>query len=171
MGVTLWMAVSLNGMSARDNGSEDFLSGTDWELFLDLVRASDGLVWGRVTHELFEEAVRPHAPELPIVAVTRDTGLAMRSGSLRASSAAEAVEKLRAEGATTILLAGGSQLNGAFLRSGLVDEVVLGIEPVIVAQGLPLVQGDAPDLPLQLADVQQVEGRTLRVRYLVQRAT
>lgn len=165
MGVTLWMAMSLNGMTARTNHSEDFLSGTDWDLFIDLVRDSDALVWGRITHELFEERVRPYSPDRPIVVVTSDAGYATRPGSLRASSPGEAVETLRAMDIERILLAGGSALNGAFIRAGLVDEVVLGIEPVVVARGLPLLRGDAPDLRLQLVDVQRVKAQTLLVRY------
>lgn len=169
MGVTLWMAMSLNGMTARPDGAEDFLSNADWEMFVDLVRGSDALVWGRVTHELFEELIRPYAVDQPIVAVTGDAGYATGPGSLRASSPEDAVEMLRARGVDKILLAGGSALNGAFIQAGLVDEVVLGIEPVIVARGLPLLRGDAPDLRLQLADVQRVSDQTLLVRYRVRR--
>lgn len=170
MSVTLWMAMSLNGMTARPDGAEDFLSNTDWEMFVELVRDSDALVWGRVTHELFEELVRPHSVDRPIVAVTGDAGYTTARGSLRASSPEEAVEMLRARGADKILLAGGSALNGAFIRAGLVDEVVLGVEPVIVARGLPLLRGDAPDLRLQLADVRRVNDQTLLVRYRVRPA-
>ena len=71
MNVTLWMAMSLNGIVARENQSEDFLSSRDWELFLELVRSSDALIWGRVTHQLFERLVRPQFQELPIIVVTR----------------------------------------------------------------------------------------------------
>lgn len=169
MNVTLWMAMSLNGMTAREDGSEDFLSGTDWELFLDLVRASDALVWGRITHDLFESQVRAHAPDLPIVAVTRDPAYAVGPGSLTAPSPADAVEVLRRKGAAEILLAGGSQLNGAFVQAGLVDTVVVAIEPVIVAHGLPLVRGAIPDLRLRLVSVDQIDGHTMRLRYAAQR--
>ena len=73
MNVTLWMAMSMNGIVARENQSEDFLSSSDWELFLELVRSSDALIWGRVTHELFERRVRSEFQELPIIVVTRRT--------------------------------------------------------------------------------------------------
>ena len=170
MGVTLWMAMSLNGMTARPDGAEDFLSNANWELFVDLVRDSDALVWGRVTHELFEQSIRPYSADRPIVAVTSDAGYATGHGILRAASPADAVETLRGRGANKILLAGGSALNGAFIRAGLVDDVVLGVEPVIVAQGLPLVRGDAPDLRLQLADVRRVSDQTLLMKYRVRRS-
>jgi dihydrofolate reductase len=127
MTVTLWMAMSLNGITAREDQSEDFLSNTDWEMCLELVRASDALVWGRVTHELFEQPIRSQFTELPIVVVTRNNALALKRGSMRASSPEEAVAMLEKRGSTNVLLAGGSRVNAGFARAGLIDEVVLAI--------------------------------------------
>ena len=167
MTVTLWMAVSLNGMAARDDQSEDFLSKTDWEMFLDLARACDGVIWGRVTHQLFEQSVRRHFGELPIVVVTRDRMFATRPGSIRASSPQEAVALLMRPGSNRILLAGGSQLNAAFAQEGLIDEVILAIEPVVVAKGIPMVAPNAPDLRLSLLGVDDRRSPTLRLHYRV----
>ena len=166
MTVTLWMAVSLNGMAARDDQSEDFLSETDWEMFLDLARACDGVIWGRVTHQLFEQSVRGQFAELPIVVVTRDSMFATQPGSIRASSPQEAVALLMRAG-SNILLAGGSQLNGAFAQEGLIDEVILAIEPVVVAKGIPMVAPNAPDLRLSLLGVDDSRSPTLRLHYRV----
>src|SRR5690349_5609108 len=122
--VRLWMAMSLNAIVARENQSEDFLSGNDWDLFLELLRDSDALVWGRVTHELFIGPVRELFPELPVAAVTRDPAFEVDDETVRTSSPEQAVAELAARGAATVLLAGGSQINGAFARAGLIDEVV-----------------------------------------------
>ena len=168
--VTLWMAMSLNGMTARENGSEDFLSNADWELFLDLVRGSHAIVWGRVTHELFEQPIRQEFQDLPVVAVTHDEHFATRPGSLAARSPDGALHLLDQLGLENVLLAGGSQLNAAFARAGLIDHVVIAIEPVIVARGIPLVADDAPDLRLQLVQVDQAHSPTLRVQYDVLRS-
>ena len=165
--VTLWMAVSLNAMAARENGSEDFLSQQDWELFVEQLSDHESLCWGRVTHELFIEPVRQLFPELPIAVVTRDPAFPVDSGTARAASPERAIAELSAHGATTALLAGGPQVNGAFIHARLIDEVVLGIEPVLVARGIPLLVGDAPDLRLDLVDVDDRRRPTLRLRYRV----
>jgi dihydrofolate reductase len=159
------MAMSLNGMTARDNQSEDFLSDTDWLLFLDLVRESDAVVWGRVTHELFEEPLRAQVPDLPIVVVTQDDTYAVKPGSTSAPSPQAAVELLEQRGSKRALLAGGATLNAGFARAGLIDHVVLAIEPVIVAQGRPLLLGEAPDMRLRLVGLDASKGSTLRVEY------
>jgi dihydrofolate reductase len=165
MNVTLWMAMSLNGIVAREDQSEDFLSSHDWELFLELARSSDALIWGRVTHELFERLVRPECPELPVVVVTRSNDFVTRPGSTRAATPEDAVAAAARLNADNALLAGGSQLNAGFARSGLIDEVIVAIEPVIVSRGIPLLSGDAPDLRLDLIDIDQSRKPTLRARY------
>lgn len=165
--VMLWMALSLNAMAAREDQSEDFLSSTDWDLFVELLHAQDSLVWGRVTHELFIDEVRRLLPDLPVAVVTRNPEYAVDGNSVRASSPTEALAELSAHGASTALLAGGPHLNAAFVRDHLVDEVVLALEPVIVARGLPLLIGDAPDLRLDLVAVDDKRGPTLRVHYRV----
>src|SRR5919108_5206348 len=164
--ITLWMALSLNAMAAREDHSEDFLSSTDWDLFVELLHAHDSLVWGRVTHELFIDQVRRLLPDLPVAVVTRNPELAVDGDIARAASPQEALAELSAHGAATALLAGGPHLNAAFVREQLVDEVVLALEPVIVARGLPLLIGDAPDLRLDLLAVDD-RGPTLRVHYRV----
>lgn len=167
MKVTLWMAVSLNAMAARENGSEDFLAHTDWELFVELLGATESLVWGRVTHELFIGSVRQLFPELPVAVVTRDPAFAVDSRTARAASPEEAIAVLSARGATTALLSGGPHVNGAFAHARLIDEVILGVEPVLVARGIPLLVGDAPDLRLDLVEVDDRRRPTLRLHYRV----
>ena len=169
MKVTLWMAVSLNAMAARPNQSEDFLSDNDWELFVELLDASESLVWGRVTHELFIEPVRKLFPELPIAVLTGDRAFEATDGIVSVASAAQAVAELSARGLTTAVLAGGPHVNGAFAHAGLIDEVILAGEPVLVASGLPLLIGDAPDLRLDLLDIDDRRRPTLRLHYRVQR--
>jgi dihydrofolate reductase len=162
------MAMSLNAMVARENQSEDFLSDNDWNLFLELVRDSDALVWGRVTHELFISTIRELFPSLPVAVVTRDPAFRLDGQTVRAGSPEQAVTELAAGGAGKVLLAGVSRHNGAFARAGLIDEVVLGVEPVLVAGGIPLLTGDAPDLRLELVEVDDRRRRpTLYLRYRV----
>jgi dihydrofolate reductase len=167
MNVTLWMAMSLNGIVARENQSEDFLSSRDWEFFLELVHSSDVLIWGRVTHELFERLVRPEFPKLPIIVVTRKSDFVTQPGSTRAATPEDATGVAARLNADNALLAGGSQLNAGFARSGLIDEVIVAIEPVIVSRGIPLLSGDAPDLRLDLLEIDQSRHPTPRLRYRV----
>ncbi len=37
-----------------------------------------------------------------------------------------------------VIVAGGGKLNSSFLAEGLVDEIYLDIEPIVLGQGIPL---------------------------------
>jgi len=165
--VTLWMAVSLNAVAAREDQSEDFLSDDDWDLFVELLEARRSLIWGRVTHQLFIAPVRRLFPDLPVVVLSRDPAFAVDSETVVVSSPERAVAELSARGIATAVLAGGPHVNGAFVQARLIDEVILAVEPVLVTRGVPLLLGDAPDLRLDLVDVDQRRRPTLRLHYRV----
>jgi hypothetical protein len=61
-------------------------------------------------------------------------------------------------------------VNGAFAGARLIDEVILAVEPVLVARGIPLLISDAPDLRLDLVGVDDRRRPTLRLHYRVARA-
>lgn len=97
MKVTLFMAASLNGMIARPDYREDFLSRRHWDSFLECVRRTGALIWGRKTHE----KVRKFGPQYfePLkdaacVVVTTDASLAVEEGFECASSPRDAIVKL-----------------------------------------------------------------------------
>ena len=46
------MAMSLNGMVARDNDDTDFLAHDNWAIFVELAHRTGAMIWGRKTHEL-----------------------------------------------------------------------------------------------------------------------
>ena len=78
-------------------------------------------------------------------------------------------------GIRTLLLEGGGHINGAFLETGLVDEISVLIAPGIdgrheipaVFDGMNLSSGEA--VPLRLASVERREKDTLWLRYETQR--
>ena len=65
------------------------------------------------------------------------------------------------------MLAGGPHVHGAFAEARLIDEVILAVEPVLVARGIPLLVGDAADLRLDLVDIDKRRLPTLRLHYRV----
>ena len=70
----------------------------------------------------------------------------------------EALFKLKAYfGIETLLLEGGSILNGAFQRAGVIDELSLVIDPVIGGEGKPLCMDSLVE-EYRLADVKNQNG-------------
>ena len=122
MQVTLFMAMSLNGLIAREDGKEDFLSDVHWQTFSGLVNKFGCFIVGTKTYQAvkawpesfgfndFTNAVR--------VIVSDDSDFVVDAGYKVAPSPRAALEALQAEGVERALLAGGSTLNSSFLMGG-----------------------------------------------------
>jgi diaminohydroxyphosphoribosylaminopyrimidine deaminase/5-amino-6-(5-phosphoribosylamino)uracil reductase len=80
--------------------------------------------------------------------------LEVRSGPLE-----EELRALAAEGVQSLLLEGGPTIATAFVRAGLVDEILLFVAPVIAGEG-PRFLGDVP-LALSSMDARPVGGDVL----------
>jgi dihydrofolate reductase len=73
----------------------------------------------------------------------------------------------RAAGATNIWLVGGGDLVGQFADQGLLDEILLGVAPVTLGRGAPLLPRRLTSSQLELVDVsrdRQFAQLTYRVR-------
>lgn len=74
------------------------------------------------------------------------------------------MEKLRNEAGGNIWIMGGSKLINQFLTKGLVDEIIIGILPMILGEGIPLfTQQD--EVKLELIKVSSYEKGMVQVHY------
>ncbi len=133
---------------------------------IENVRGAGGYLLGRGTYEIFA-AHWPSAPEeqqvlaqplnaLPkyVVSTTLDEPLGWRNSRLLHGDLAAAVHALKAEEGKDLHVIGSPGLFQTLMVLGLVDELRLMIDPVIVGSGKRLF-GDADALqPLRLADSQ-----------------
>ncbi len=60
MKVVLTMAVSLNGLIAREDGQEDWLPSEGWDDFVNDVAKFKNFVMGRETYELVQNLYPDH---------------------------------------------------------------------------------------------------------------
>ncbi len=105
----------------------------------------------------------------------RHIGVIM-AGEDRVDFSAALEELGRRYGVTTLRVDSGGTLNGVLLRAGLVHEVSALVHPSLVGGVSPRSMYRAPDLespdgviPLELIDVQKVEGGLVWSRYAVRR--
>lgn len=78
-----------------------------------------------------------------------------------------ALEKLYREfGIKTLLLEGGSEINGAFLRAGLVDELSLVQAPVIAGAESKALFGGSVICDFAVKGVERLDGGALWMRYV-----
>lgn len=144
MKVTLYMAMSLNGYIAEENGSEDFLSHANWEKFCSLAQEYGNFIVGRKTYEAVKSWNEGFGFDdlkgIKRVIISQDSSYKLDDGYILANSPKDALAKL--QDCESVLVTGGSTINTAFIQENLLDEVILNIEPALIGKGLPLFAQD-----------------------------
>ena len=162
--------MSLNGIIARQNNEEDFISHDCWQAWLEAIRETGCILWGRKTHEIVKTWPKQYFADLKglkLMVVSSNQWYSVGEGFELASSPHEALEKLSRDGFKSAILTGGSGLNSSFAKSNLIDEVILNIEPVIIGKGIPVFNPDVFDLKLKLVRMKKSRGKTIQLKYRV----
>lgn len=138
--VILYIASTLDGFIARENGGIDFLKpfeemGTDYG-YNDFIATIDALVMGSHT---YEQALTfgdwPHAGTPTYVFTHRQ--LPQQQDVFSWDDTPEALmHQLR--DLKNIWLVGGTELITSFMNAGLVNELIISTIPVIIGSGIPL---------------------------------
>lgn len=174
MKVILWMTMALNGVIARDNNEEDFISHDSWLLWLEYVRKAGCVIWGRKTHEIVKTWGKEYFDDLKgtrMVIVSSDPNYQVGEGFVLATSPEDALSILVKEGFTMALVTGGSGINSSFAKRNLLDEVMINIESVIVGKGIQLFRPEMFDLPLNLIEMKKSYGSAVLLHYAVKKKT
>jgi dihydrofolate reductase len=162
--------MSTNGLIARENGDEDFLSETNYQTFVELAHQSGCMIWGRKTHEAVRnyegDAFKPIGDVKKIV-VSRNTNFQVENGFEIARLPREALNKLKQQGFKEVILTGGPSLNSSFAKENLIDEVILNIQSIIVGKGISLFSPENFDLDLKLKEIKKISDEIIQLHYTV----
>jgi len=162
MKVTCVMVSSLDGRITKGDtpGTSEWASAEDQEIFSNLKREHDCIVMGAMTYRAARNFIQPTTAK-PRVILTRNPehfaedadkpGLTFTSASPE-----EIIEDLEKAGQDKVLLGGGSATNALFLDAGLVDEIIVTVEPKLFGDGLPFMAPLHNSVDLQLIDFRQL---------------
>lgn len=173
----VFIATSVDGFIARDDGRIDWLPpgepGEDYG-YAAFMASVDGIVMGRGTYDTVL-GFEPWPFTKPVVVMSRTLDPAdvpeHLADRLRISGAepAHLVAQLQAEGWRQAYIDGGTLIR-AFLRAGLIDEMVLTRVPVLIGSGRPLFGPLEQDLRLQCLDTRQYPNGLVSSRYRLEPA-
>jgi dihydrofolate reductase len=163
------VGTSLDGCIARLDGSLDFLhlrpSNYSMRPFF---KSIDVALMGRKTYEVgvrmsggrFEShGLRCYIFSRSLPEGERDGAIFVREEPRRV------VEELRKNKGKDIWLAGGGELARDFLKEDLVDELYLGIVPVLVGEGIPLFAAGFPQREFTLMENKAYSGGLIALKY------
>ena len=161
LGCRVFIATSLDGYIAREDGSLDWLAslpdtGEDHG-YEALMKAVDGLVMGRHTYETVRGFGGDWPYGKPVVVMSRTLGPDDVPGDLKGrvemtgKEPAAIASELEERGWRATYVDGGAVIRG-FLAAGLVERLTLTRVPVILGKGIPLFDGTGPEVALELEE-------------------
>jgi dihydrofolate reductase len=171
MNVALSMAISVNGLMARENGEEDWLSSENWDDFLIDVAKFDNFIVGREAFELVQKLYPKYnfddVNTANKIVVTHNRGFMVEAPYVCAFSPADALARLESVGVQNALLIGGGKINSAFIKENLVNEIWLTINPHVLGKGRPFIAPEDFDISLNLLSCEPLSEGRLRLKYSV----
>jgi len=170
--VILGFGISLDGYIARRNGDLDFL-GIDKEgeaAMADFFAGIDTTIMGRKTAsgwvKMRASGEIPETPGMANYVISRRwkpgkrPGFEVASGSLTAL-----VRRLKRRRGKDIYLGGGGELARSFLQEDLVDELYIGVGPLLLGDGIPGFPGKFPQRDFRLTECKAYANGSVGLRY------
>ncbi|WP_462332053.1 dihydrofolate reductase family protein [Schwartzia sp. (in: firmicutes)] len=163
MEITMVMVMSADGFvtHGEDGPSFAWASAEDREAFLSIVRASDAVITGRNSFEGKGDMPRPY-----YVLTTQENLPSFKNVFYVSGDAESVVSRIAADGHEKVVLLGGPKTNLIFVKAGLVDRLLLTVEPKLFGEGKPLIIGAKLDVSMKLCSVKRLnENGTLLLEY------
>lgn len=169
--ITIEMACSINGLIAREDGSEDFLSERGWDIMLEFLKEYDVLIWGRKTWdnivswgEEYLEALK----DINIIILTSSTNKKSEFSNITYCKSIEECLKVCDENEfEKLFISGGAKINNSFMEKGIVDEIILNYNPYVLNKGIPLFDGKFFENKLKLERVVREKDDILQIHYKI----
>jgi dihydrofolate reductase len=169
--VTFGLANSVDNKIARSDHSYDWLVWDDEvaKISADFFRTIDAVLMGRKTYEVGREAgAWPSTPGVAYYVLSRTLGpVEDPRVEVVAEDAVAFLRRLREQPGKGICVMGGGELARPLLEAGLIDELALNIQPVILGDGIPLFHPMRSRIDLERLECRPLANGSVYVRYRV----
>jgi dihydrofolate reductase len=169
MKIIIYLAASANGMISNNRNVPDWLSPEYGQRFMEVCQRTQAVIMGKTTYNILSPDYLPLKEEGSLVVLTHDTEEAPSQSNVLFTSDTpeEIVAQLAARGHTEAVIIGGTQTVSRFVKAGMVNEIILVVEPVLFGKGLPLVTDIEFEYKLSLLDVKKLNDNTIQLHYEV----
>lgn len=162
----MYLATSLNGCIAQEDDGVDWMQEAQWASYDEQVSKSGHIVLGRRTFDMLSSDELND--ECKYYVVTKNPSPLKRENiEFVSPDKQKIISALEKNSAESVLLIGGSKTNTLMLNSGLVDEVMIDIEPLILGSGINLVDSLNSDIKLELLESKVIGNSLLQLIYKV----
>ena len=165
--VVLGLGISLDGYIARANGAVDFLFMPKDYSMAGFFATIDTAIMGRKTYDIARGlGGRSFGPSMKAYVFSRSLPPGERDGlTFVKQSPASFIAQLGKRPGKDIWLMGGGELARDFLKADLVDELYLGIVPVLLGEGIPLFPSGFPQRDFSLVENKTYSKGLIALKY------
>lgn len=166
--VVLGLGISIDGYIARPNGAVDFLFMPKDYSMAPFFATIDTAAMGRKTYEVALQmgggSFSGSAMTNYVFSNSRPPG--ERDGVIFTNeSPSSFVGQVRKHTGKNIWLMGGGELAREFLKEDLVDELYIGVVPVLLGEGIPLFPSGFPQRDFSLVENKTYSRGLIALRY------
>jgi len=166
--VILFIATSLDGYIARENGDIDWLYTDQDYGYKDFLDSVDTILMGGKTYRQvlgFGEEW-PYADKKSVI-FTHDVSQQSNDEiTFIHHDIPGAIDRLRKEKGKDIWLVGGAEINTILLEEGLIDELWLFKMPVVLGKGIPLFNEVPKESWFKIHDIEEFDSGLVKMIYL-----
>jgi len=169
MRTIIYLAASANGLISNNRNVPDWLSQGYGEGFMAISLRTQAVIMGKTTYNVLAPDYLP-IKEGSLVVLTHNTMAepAQSNVLFTDDSPEKIIEQLAARGHTEAVIIGGTQTVSAFVKAGLVNEIILVVEPVLFGNGLPLLKDiEEAEYKLSLLEVNKLNNNTVQLHYSI----
>ncbi len=164
--VVLGVGISIDGYIARPNGDLDFLFKPKDFSMAPFFATIDTVVMGRETYEVGLRLGGTFGYGITYYVFSRALPAGPRDGvTITRQSPAALIRKIRRRPGKNIWLMGGGELAREFLKADLVDELSLGVVPVLLGEGIPLFPAGFPQRYFALIENKTYSKGLIEIKY------
>jgi dihydrofolate reductase len=170
MKTIIYLAASANGLISNYRNVPDWLSPEYGQGFITISQRTQAVIMGKTTYNVLAPDYLP-IKEGSLVVLTHDTNArpAQSNVLFTDDSPKNILNQLAVKGHTEAVIIGGTQTVSEFMKAGMVDEIILVVEPVLFGGGLPLLKNIESEYQLSLLDVNKLNDNTVQLHYSIKK--
>jgi dihydrofolate reductase len=164
--IVLGLGISLDGYIARPDGSVDFLFMPKDYSMAEFFASIDTAILGRKTYDVARAMGGGFGGNVRYYVMSRKLPAGERDGLIfTRESPSQLVARIRRQKGKDIWLMGGGELARDFLKADLVDELYLGVLPVLIGEGIPLFPAKFPQRDFALIENKTFSRGMIALKY------
>ena len=165
--IVLFIASSLDGFIAREDGGIDWLFSDGDYGYSKFFKSVDTVIMGRKTYEVSLTFGDYPYNGKKVYVFTRKKSIRPDGNAEFVSDPVSLCKKLKKLPGKNIWLVGGSEIVSVLINAGLVDEIILSTHPIILGSGIPLFNCIKKEIKMRLVKSVKFGSGLLQAHYVV----